>query len=49
VLLGQEVDHAHFHIIPKPNDEEGLGIKWPSKAMSQDQLTKLAEKIRAKI
>jgi len=26
----QAVHHVHFHIIPKPNDEQGLGIRWPS-------------------
>src|SRR6185369_13223445 len=26
----QAVDHVHFHIIPKPNETEGLGVKWPS-------------------
>ncbi|TPX45585.1 hypothetical protein SeMB42_g03944 [Synchytrium endobioticum] len=27
-LAHQAVDHAHFHIIPKPNDAEGLGLPW---------------------
>src|SRR5262249_39763636 len=25
----QAVAHVHFHIIPKPNSKEGLGIGWP--------------------
>ena len=25
----QAVFHVHFHIIPKPNDAEGLGVGWP--------------------
>lgn len=24
----QAVFHVHFHLIPKPNADEGLGIKW---------------------
>jgi len=26
----QAVMHVHFHIIPKPNDTEGLGVLWPA-------------------
>ena len=26
----QAVPHVHFHIIPKPNETAGLGIKWPA-------------------
>src|SRR3954468_21579872 len=26
----QLVDHVHFHIIPKPNSREGLGVGWPA-------------------
>src|SRR5271155_1160499 len=26
----QAVYHVHFHIIPKPNKSEGLGIGWPA-------------------
>src|SRR3984893_11936605 len=25
----QAISHVHFHIIPKPSGQEGLGIKWP--------------------
>jgi histidine triad (HIT) family protein len=27
-LAHQAVFHVHFHIIPKPNETEGLGIGW---------------------
>ena len=27
----QAVFHVHFHIIPKPSSEEGLGIGWPAR------------------
>jgi histidine triad (HIT) family protein len=26
----QAVFHVHFHIIPKPDDDRGLGIEWPA-------------------
>jgi histidine triad (HIT) family protein len=26
----QAVHHVHFHIIPKPSTDEGLGIDWPA-------------------
>lgn len=26
----QAVFHVHFHIIPKPSEDEGLGIGWPA-------------------
>merc|ERR1711879_988587 len=26
----QAVPHVHFHIIPKPSREEGLGVGWPA-------------------
>jgi histidine triad (HIT) family protein len=29
-LAHQAVFHVHFHIIPKPNEVEGLGVRWPS-------------------
>ncbi|KAF1843828.1 HIT-like protein [Cucurbitaria berberidis CBS 394.84] len=48
-IAHQEVDHVHFHLIPKPNEEEGLGIRWPTKAADKDQLTKLLEDIKAKV
>lgn len=29
-LAHQDVDHVHFHVIPKPNSEQGLDIGWKS-------------------
>src|SRR5678815_1867361 len=29
-LAHQAVDHVHFHIIPKPDEAQGLGVKWPA-------------------
>jgi len=29
-LAHQAVFHVHFHIIPKPDEQRGLGVRWPS-------------------
>ncbi|MCA9581045.1 MAG: HIT family protein [Myxococcales bacterium] len=42
----QAVFHVHFHIIPKPNAEEGLGIHWPSGSLDQDTAPDLARSLR---
>lgn len=48
-LAHQEVDHVHFHLIPKPNPEEGLGIRWPSQPTDHAKFTELAATIKAKL
>jgi len=48
-IAHQVVDHVHFHLIPKPNEEEGLQIGWPTKNADKDQLAKLLEEIKAKM
>ncbi|KAF1352318.1 HIT-like domain-containing protein [Delphinella strobiligena] len=45
----QEVDHVHFHMIPKPNKEEGLGIGWKQQAPGQEKLKQLAEELKSKM
>jgi diadenosine tetraphosphate (Ap4A) HIT family hydrolase len=40
---------VHFHMIPKPNMEEGLGIGWPAKKADMDSLKKLQEALKAKM
>lgn len=42
----QAVDHVHFHIIPKPNDSEGLGVKWPAEKLDQAAAATIAERVR---
>ena len=42
----QAVFHVHFHIIPKPNSVEGLGIHWPTKALDKTAAEELATRIR---
>jgi len=42
----QMVAHVHFHIIPKPNEREGLGVGWPAGSLGNDA-AELAANIRA--
>ncbi len=32
----QAVPHVHFHIIPKPDDLDGLGLKWRTLLLGSD-------------
>jgi len=43
----QAVPHVHFHIIPKPNPDDGLGIGWPARALEQEAGAELAANLRA--
>ncbi len=45
-LAHQAVDHVHFHIIPKPSDAQGLGVKWPAGKLEPDAGKALAAKVR---
>lgn len=42
----QAIAHVHFHIIPKPNAIQGLGVGWPQQAFDQKAGAELAEKLR---
>ena len=44
----QVVPHVHFHIIPKPNAQEGLGVGWPAGKIAADAAA-LAAKMQAAI
>ena len=53
-LAHQQVDHVHFHVIPKPNETEGLVLgteSWPAQNPSMDDLkayhTELVGKLEA--
>ena len=48
-MAHQAVFHVHFHIIPKPSVDQGLGIKWPSVKLDQEEGTKLAAALRKEI
>ena len=41
----QAVMHVHYHIIPKPNAESGLGVGWPSTTLEQNDAEALAKAI----
>lgn len=43
----QAIPHVHFHIIPKPNAREGLGIGWPMKSLDAVAGAALAARIAA--
>jgi len=45
----QTVAHVHFHVIPKPNRDEGLGLGWPARVLDQKTGAELAAKLRAAI
>lgn len=49
--MEQEVDHVHFHVIPKPSasESEGLVIGWPQQGTSMDDLKRLHEEIKSKL
>lgn len=42
----QAIAHVHFHIIPKPNHTEGLGVGWPVQTFDQGEGAELAARIR---
>ncbi|MBI5513199.1 MAG: HIT family protein [Deltaproteobacteria bacterium] len=35
-LAHQAVFHVHFHIIPTPDERQGLGVRWPSSPAGDD-------------
>lgn len=41
----QAVHHVHFHIIPKPDARQGLGVEWPARALDRDAAAALAARI----
>jgi histidine triad (HIT) family protein len=45
----QAIAHVHFHIIPKPNSREGLGIGWPARSLDREAAAALARKIAGAI
>ena len=49
IFILKLVDHVHFHVIPKPNAEQGLGISWPVQETSKDDLVKLHEELKGKL
>lgn len=48
-LAHQEVDHVHFHVIPKPDQEQGLGISWPQQKADMEALKSLHADLKSKM
>jgi diadenosine tetraphosphate (Ap4A) HIT family hydrolase len=59
-IAHQVIDHVHFHvrsivyraqaqIIPKPDQEQGLGVGWPAKEANMGELKSLLEEIKQKL
>ncbi|ORX56947.1 HIT-like protein [Hesseltinella vesiculosa] len=48
-MAHQVVKHVHFHIIPKPNAEEGLGVGWPQKQVEKEDFAIILSKIKEKL
>ena len=43
----QAVPHVHFHVIPKPGAETGLGIEWPAGTLGAEGAQLAADLARA--
>eukprot|EP00009_Paramoeba_aestuarina_P003153 CAMPEP_0201511132 /NCGR_PEP_ID=MMETSP0161_2-20130828/3628_1 /ASSEMBLY_ACC=CAM_ASM_000251 /TAXON_ID=180227 /ORGANISM="Neoparamoeba aestuarina, Strain SoJaBio B1-5/56/2" /LENGTH=138 /DNA_ID=CAMNT_0047906489 /DNA_START=66 /DNA_END=482 /DNA_ORIENTATION=- len=48
-IAHQVVKHVHFHIIPKPNKEQGLGVGWPSKEGDKAAIAAKCEQIKGNL
>jgi diadenosine tetraphosphate (Ap4A) HIT family hydrolase len=48
-IAHQEVDHVHFHVIPKPSADKGLKVGWPAAPADKDAMKAFADKVRAGI
>lgn len=48
-MAHQAVFHVHFHIIPKPSVDEGLGIKWPAGKANPEEAATLAAALNKEI
>lgn len=45
----QAVFHVHFHVIPKPNSDRGLGVTWPTERLDPADAETLAAALREAI
>jgi len=48
-MAHQAVFHVHFHIIPKPSVDQGLGIEWPAGKIDPQEAGKLAAALNKEI
>lgn len=45
----QAVPHVHFHVIPKPDDGRGLGIRWPGGKLDAEDGKRMAAAVAAEL
>jgi diadenosine tetraphosphate (Ap4A) HIT family hydrolase len=45
----QAVPHVHFHIIPKPDENSGLAVRWKPKPMDPAAGAELARTIASEL
>jgi histidine triad (HIT) family protein len=43
----QAIAHVHFHIIPKPDRQQGLGVGWPAGSLASEDGKRVAARIAA--
>ncbi|KAK4865575.1 hypothetical protein LT330_009363 [Penicillium expansum] len=48
-IAHQVVEHVHFHMIPKPNEKEGLIVGWPAQETDMAKLKALHEEIKSNL
>lgn len=48
-LAHQVVDHVHFHLIPKPDSEQGLQVGWPAKDADFEELGAFHKQLIARL
>jgi histidine triad (HIT) family protein len=44
-LAHQSVFHVHFHVIPRPDENQGLGVRWPARPIDHAEAKLLAERL----
>ena len=45
----QAVFHVHFHIIPKPNPDQGLGVGWPAGQLNHTEAASFAAALNSRL
>jgi histidine triad (HIT) family protein len=48
-LAHQAVPHVHFHVIPKPDEQTGLGVRWNAGRLDNPRAAELAGRIVANL
>ncbi|EPQ26226.1 uncharacterized protein PFL1_06161 [Pseudozyma flocculosa PF-1] len=48
-IAHQVVDHVHFHVIPKPDEKQGLGVGWPTTSPPKEELQKVFDRLKERL